>query len=103
MEVKRELKSRIRHVLEHSVPRLQGIFGNWLIKNFGKTNLERKFEVLSSPDVEPGIVSPEPLEELPVDGEEAAGHGRAVNGLGRVAVTSTLAFRYSVPVELQKK
>ena len=92
--------------LEHSIPTIKPtgflVLGTWPTKQFGKTNLERKFEVFSAPDVEPGIVSPEPLEELPVDGEEATGHGRAVNGLGRVAVTSTLAFRYSVPVELQK-
>ena len=64
--------------------------------------LERKLKIFTAPNVETGVVRSEPLEELLVDREETAGHGRAVNGLGRVTVTLTLAFRYSVPVELQK-
>ena len=43
--------------------------------------LEAQLEVLPAPDVEAGVVAAELLEELPVDGEEAAGHGGAVHWL----------------------
>ena len=46
--------------------------------------LEAQLEVLAAPDVEAGVVPAELLEELPVDGEEAAGHGGAVHWLGLV-------------------
>ena len=56
--------------------------------------LERKLKIFTAPNVETGVVRSEPLEELLVDREETAGHGRAVNGLGRVTVTLTLASRF---------
>ena len=47
--------------------------------------LEGELQVLSAPDIEARIVATQPLEEGSVDGEEAAGHGGAVDGLGLVA------------------
>lgn len=50
--------------------------GNYFQGSAAHPGLEREFEVLSSPDVEPVVISAEFLEELSVDREETAGHSR---------------------------
>ena len=59
--------------------------------------LEAQLEVLAAPDVEAGVVAAQPLEEVPVYGEEAPGHGGAGHRLGRVVTN----IRDHVPVEDQ--
>ena len=63
-------------------------------------SLEGQLEVLAAPDVEAGVVGAEALEELAIDGEEAAGHGGASDRLGGAVVLLTLAIGNAVPVEL---
>ena len=61
--------------------------------------LEGQLQVLASPNIEPRVVGTEPFEELPVNGKESAGHGRAVDRLGGVATAGLLAGGDTVPVE----
>ena len=61
--------------------------------------LEGQLQVLPAPDVEPRVVGAQAFEELPVNGEESAGHGWAVDGLGWVATPGLLPSRHPVPVE----
>ena len=63
--------------------------------------LEGELEVLAAPDVEAGVVGAEALEELAVDGEEAAGHGGARHRLGGAVVLLPLPVGDAVPVELR--
>ena len=61
--------------------------------------LEGQLQVLTAPNIEPRVVGTQPFKELPVDGKESAGHGRAVDRLGGVATARLLAGGDTVPVE----
>ena len=71
--------------------------GEYLQPAAAHPRLEAQLEVLPAPDVEPGVVAAQRLEEVPVDGEESPGHGGAGHRLGRVVAD----IRDHVPVEDQ--
>ena len=70
--------------------------------DFPSSYPERHLQVLPSPDVHPLVVGPDLVEVVPVDGEEAAGHGGGAEGLGAVAVATVhLALGDAVPEFIQ--
>ena len=63
---------------------------------------KRHLEVLAAPDIHSLVVRADLVEVLPVDGEEAAGHGGRPQRLRTVTVAPVhLALRDAIPTEVQ--
>ena len=63
---------------------------------------KRHLEVLAAPDIHSLVVRADLVEVLPVDGEEAAGHGGRPQRLRTVPVTPVhLPLRNTIPTEVQ--
>jgi len=48
--------------------------GHYLQGAAAHPGLEGQLQILAAPDIEAGIIGAQAIEELPVDGEETAGH-----------------------------